>query len=401
MEAHEKAIRSLFQRYMEGQCSEEECRQLLRELAGTDDAAFWERMLIDYARQQQADPTYREDRWNGMWKRIVDTHPEAPSQPRIRHMSPLRRVRLAAAIAAMLVLGMGLWYAFSYRTGRPAFAEKTSPSPMEDVAPGGNKALLKLASGQVIQLNAAPNGLLTTQGGSRVTKIASGLVSYSLRSTTASPASVTYNTITTPRGGQYALALADGTKVWLNAASSLTFPTAFTGEDRTVVLQGEAYFEVVHSAAHPFRVRTSAAVIEDIGTRFNVMAYPDEPHWKATLVDGLVRVSDGEDTKMLTPGQQAMGSVRKGDMAIVQDADVEEATAWKDGFFEFSTADVGDIMRQISRWYDVEIDYVNGLPAGHITGKIPRHTNLSKVLEMMQLSGIRFKMEDRKVIVYP
>ena len=265
-----------------------------------------------------------------------------------------------------------------------------------DLAPGSNKATLTLADGSKVNLAIVKNGTLKTQPGSRVVKQNEQLT-YSA-ATGKTTAEVNYNTLTTPKGGQYQLTLADGTKVWLNAASSLKFPTAFTGGERVVELTGEAYFEVVHNSKQPFKVKTADQTVQDIGTQFNVNSYTDEDVAATTLVEGSVKIFDGKGQTMIKPGQQYL---RKGNgaMDVKSDVDIDEVTAWKNGMFQFNNADIKTIMRQISRWYNVDIEYSGQVPTSTYHGRISRNSNASAVLKILELSGIDFTIERGKIIV--
>ena len=210
-----------------------------------------------------------------------------------------------------------------------------------------------------------------------------------------------YNTISTPRGGQYQLVLADGSKVWLNAASTLRFPATFSGTERKVELTGEGYFEVAKNATMPFKVGLENGVeVEVLGTHFNVMSYSDEEQVKTTLVEGKVKVLNGENNVMLRPNQQAKFTKSNKSLVVDKDADVNKAIAWKNGLFDFDNDAITDIMRQLARWYDVEIQYSGNIVAQFYTGSIRRQVNISQVLFMLeQAGGVQFKIEGKKIIV--
>lgn len=316
------------------------------------------------------------------------------------------------AVAVCLVLGVFIGFKFY----QPGF--KTSENNhlvKNDVPAGGNKAYLTLSNGKRIALTDVPDGKLADQEGVQVSKAANGQLVYTLSAdgiaegkTAGQGAEGTIrqsiNKIETPKGGQYQVNLPDGSRVWLNAASSLKFPTAFTGQkERVVELSGEAYFEVNHKASQPFIVRTSKQDVIVLGTHFNVNSYADETYTKTTLLQGSVlvkrnvKISDpkpGKDLILLKPGQQAILNT-----AIqVADADVEMAVAWKDGNFMFNDVNLLNILRQLSRWYDVSVDY-NHVPKNRVfTGFISRDVNLSKVLKMLEVTGgIKFTVEDKTI----
>lgn len=302
-----------------------------------------------------------------------------------------------AAAAVIIAVSTAGYFFFNgkQQTTAPVAA---SLEMKHDALPGGNKATLTLADGSVIVLDTTANGNLAQQGNTKVIKLDSGMLAYNAGN--ANTTEVLYNTITTPRGGQYQIQLPDGTKVWLNAASSLHFPTVFTGNERDVTLTGEGYFEVAHNAAKPFHVITGSTQVEVLGTHFNIMAYPDEAVIKTTLLEGSVKVSSASNTTLLKPGQQANVN-KSGTIRLIPNADTEEAIGWKDGLFKLNQTDIPEIMRQVARWYDVEIIYEGAVPGGSISGDISRNMNLSKVLKVLELSGVHCRITDKKIYVAP
>lgn len=263
------------------------------------------------------------------------------------------------------------------------------------IAAGTNKAVLTLADGSNIVLDSMGQGILAKQGNAKVMKLNTTTLAYN--ATDENNQEVLYNTLATPNGGKYQLILPDGSKVWLNAASSIHFPTIFTGKERRVTVTGEAYFEVAKNAAMPFKITVKDMEVEVLGTHFNVMAYDDENSMNTTLLEGSVKISKGVIKKMLVPGQQSVIN-STGEINIV-DADMEEVMAWKNGWFQFNAADIKTVMRQISRWYAVEVVYEGKIPDGHYSGAVSRDNDIFQVLKIMQSGGVRFKIEGRKVIV--
>ncbi len=254
-----------------------------------------------------------------------------------------------------------------------------------------------MADGSSIILDQAQNGNLATQGNTKILKM-NGMLSYNTSQNKTTK--VLYNTISTPRGGQYQLIFTDGTKVWLNAASSLRFPTNFEGKERKVELSGEAYFEVAKNKAMPFKVKVNKMEVEVLGTHFNINSYEDESTIRTTLLEGSVRINQNKNTGILKPGQQAQTD-QFGAIKIINDADLEEAIAWKEEKFQFGRADIHEVMRQVARWYDVNIEY-KGTVSSHFGGTISRNANLSQVLDMLHLTGkVKFEVKDRKIIVMP
>lgn len=310
----------------------------------------------------------------------------------------------AIAIIVLLFLSAGYFYLLP---GGETYQQPTIVSkalvPVNDVAPGGNRALLTLDDGTAIILDSAQNGLLGEQGNTRVKKLDNGLLAYEPNTVEeVNEEKIFYNTISTPRGGEYQVTLSDGTKVWLNAASSIRFPTVFKGTDRQVQIKGEVYFEVAKNAAKPFKVNAGRSAIEVLGTHFNVNAYDDEMQVRTSLMEGAVKVTNadniGSQEKVLKPGQQARMN-RSGSIHVVNNIDTEEIMAWKNGMFVFKSTDLSVILRQIARWYDVDITYHRNVEK-QFTGQITRNSNVSKVLEILELTGeVKFKVEGKKVIL--
>ncbi len=314
-----------------------------------------------------------------------------------------------AAAAIFVLVSSAIYLVFFSVAGKEnlmAASKKNEQVPTGELMPGRNKAMLTLADGSKIALDSAANGLLTSQGKIKVQKLSNGKIVYAVNGELLSendPAF--YNTIATPRGGEYQLTLSDGTKVWLNAASSIRFPVVFTGKERIVSITGEAYFEVEKNATMPFKVQANTAEVEVLGTHFNVNAYDDESAIKTTLLEGKVKLNPSDKKQprqnvLLLPGQQASLN-RGGNFKVMNDADVEEAVAWKNGRFQFKSADLQTILRQISRWYDVDIVYKENVNL-HFTGQLGRDQNASGVFEKLALTGeVHFAIDGKKVIVSP
>jgi transmembrane sensor len=302
------------------------------------------------------------------------------------------------AAAAVLLIGMGIAFYNGQIKPKTEALERTAIA--NDIPPGGNNAILTLGDGSTIVLNDAKDGKLGKEG--NVLKKEDGLIAYTA-SDEAAKATLVYNSIYTPRGGQYAIVLADGTKVWLNAASSLKFPTTFNGKQRAVELYGEAYFEVAKNAAMPFRVISKEQTIEVLGTHFNINTYAEEAMAKTTLLEGSVKVMSGKESALLKPGEEAVIQHnlfnKTANIQVNKASNLEAAIAWKNGFFQFDEADIKTVMNQIGRWYDVTIAYENGIPNEHYNGKVPRNVNVSQALKILELSGINFKIEGKKIIV--
>ena len=329
---------------------------------------------------------------------------ETPAIP-VPRVHFLRRNRWWAAAAAIILLfGTGA-YIFLNRSPKPkAVLVQVNPEThlKNDVAPGGNKAMLTLANGTNIILDSAHAGALAQQGKTTVIKSGDGKLVYDAKALITDQSPLTYNTLATPRGGQYQLVLPDGSIVWLNAASSIRYPTTFVGNERRVEVTGEAYFEVTKNAAMPFRVKmNNGAAVEVLGTHFNINAYNDEPDTKITLLEGSIKVSGKTSNVVIKPGQQARLTDQNSILKVADDADVEEVMAWKSGAFQFGGADIQTVMRQISRWYDVDVEYKGNISL-HFAGTMSRNVNISQVLEMLEKAGgLKTAVTGRKITVMP
>ncbi len=311
--------------------------------------------------------------------------------------------RIAAAAAVLLLLVAGIYWRLSVPASTPKTAAVVIPPAAVNVLkPGGNKAILTLANNSQVVLDSAANGLISTQGNIKVEKLHNGQLVYTIngRQVTADDAAF-YNTISTPRGGQYQVTLADGTAVWLNAQSSIRFPVIFTGKERQVEITGEAYFEVAKDASKPFKVKAAASGIEVLGTHFNVNAYQDEAAIKTTLVEGKVKVYAGTagNEAFLLPGQQS--AVQKnGSITVNEHADTEEALAWKNGRFQFRSADLRSILRQLQRWYDADVEFRDNVAGLRFSGQLTRTDDVVKLFQKIELTGeVHFRVEGKKIIV--
>lgn len=324
--------------------------------------------------------------------RNIHLHENIPFKRKLHLIS---YTRIAAAASLLIFLSIGTYLVLNrLRTNKQIV--KNIP---KDRLPGKNKAVLTLANGLKINLDDATKGEVAKQSGITITKAANGQIIYTVADKLlANSKQPVYNTIETPRGGQIKVNLPDGTKVWLNAASVIKFPTSFSGNERNVTLDGEAYFEVAHNAKKPFNVFTSRAQVHVLGTHFNINAYQDEDTLKTTLLKGSVKLSYNNSSVLLKPSQQ--GKIYNGGAeARVCAVDTSLVMAWKNEMFEFDNTDLHSLMRQISRWYNIEVTYESGVPNDVYFGSISRNSNLSKVLKILELGGVHFKMDDKKLIV--
>jgi ferric-dicitrate binding protein FerR (iron transport regulator) len=314
-----------------------------------------------------------------------------------------RYIKWAAAAVLMVAVG-GAYTWFHHPAGQQVAA--IQPAKQDIVVPGGYKATLELADASILNLEGTQSGVLPRQGNTELSMAEAGQLEYKSQ---GSDKEILYNKITTPRGGQYKLVLPDGSKVWLNAASSLRFPIAFAGDERSVLLTGEAYFEInPHPVPGdpgkkiPFTVNVNGVKVNVLGTHFNVMAYTDEPALQTTLLEGSVKVSNGDASGLLKPGQQAQ--VTGGQVKVVS-TDVSTAVAWKNGNFDFGPggADVKAVMRQVSRWYDVDIAYASSVPQKMFEGKIARDEKIADLVKILETNDIHVRLDEkgRKLVVMP
>jgi transmembrane sensor len=400
-------LKYLLEKYLANSCSPEELDLLLAsvsENAGSDELrltleACWERV--------RGEKPIPEVDTAALFEAILQREGEFGRKRRLRRrrLARNRTVALSAVLAIIVAWGIVLMV----RPGSPTPIKPVVAAHSRfknDVQPGGNKAVLVLANGQSIILDSANNGMLATQGGMKVIKLSNGQLAYrSGKDDQNSPP--VYNTISTPRGGQYELVLEDGTRIWLNAESSIRFPTVFTGKDRSVELSGEAYFEVAPKASNPFKIymlnqpgtEKSRKEIDVLGTKFNVMAYDEEKMVRTTLLEGAIAVGDESGKDLMKPGQQAEWQQAGSGVKISDDADIDAAVAWKNGFFSFDRSDIRTIMRQLSRWYDLKVTYKDGGTDKTFWGGIQKDLPLSDVLRILEKSGVEFSIDGKNVTV--
>ncbi len=314
-----------------------------------------------------------------------------------------------AAASAIFIVAFGIWV---FRPSQVEPQAKHTPSQIEQdslkIIPGGNNAVLTLSDGSLIILDSAADGLISNQGTAKVIKLESGKLAYNTVSS-GKAASPVYNTISTPRGGQYQVTLPDGTVVWLNSASSVSFPTVFDETARQIKITGEVYLEVAplinnsNQAKIPFVVKiasssgTHVGEVQVLGTHFNINAYDDEGAVRTTLLEGAVKCINGSNNMILRPGQQANFSGSR--ISVKNDIDTDRVIAWKNGTFLFDSEDIESIMRQISRWYDIKVSYKGVISKEAFSGIVSRSSDLEQVLKIMEAGGVKFSIEGRKIIV--
>jgi transmembrane sensor len=303
--------------------------------------------------------------------------------------------RYTAAAMIILAFGIGGYFAIFNKPRKEITQSGIQRQVKKDIAPGRNKAMLTLSNGSTIILDSAHNGMLAKQGNAKILKLNSGQLAYNTLN--EKPAEVLYNVLTTPRGGQYQLQLPDGTHVWLNASSSSKYPTAFTEKKRDVEITGEAYFQIAKDPGQPFIVRVNGMEVQALGTQFNINSYNDEASVSTTLIEGSVRVTSDNGGVVLGPGQQSQ--LKNGRLRLIKNANTEEITSWKEGWFHFESADLKTILRQFSRWYDVDVVYEGEIKNRKFFGVVSRSSTLLNVLEMLKDNNIVFKIEGKILIV--
>lgn len=383
-----KQLESILKRYSEGMATPEETDFLEQYYDYLQDRPGLSTLLTEGENKNA-----EQQNWERLSAQIEEPfHTITPHR-----VSFYTRWRTIAAASIILFIGLGGWYLLSNKNDQQQQAVKETVS--NDIKPPQeNRATITLTNGQTVYLDSAAIGSLADQGSVKLVKLANGKIAYHNVSNETVKEQV-YNTLTNPKGSRVVdMTLADGSRVWLNAGSSITYPVMFAGNERTVVITGEAYFEVAHDKLKPFKVSKGDMQVEVLGTHFNVNAYDDEKNIKVTLLEGAVRLKTNGDSKILKPGEQALVS---GNISILESVDMEAVMAWKDGRFKFSSVDIETIMRQVARWYDIDIEY-HGKVEGTLSGGLARNVNASQLFYVLELTDkVKFEIEGRKVIVTP
>lgn len=401
-------------RYLAGAASPREIRFLLRKFKKKEtetelravirrqlEAGFEERKPGNQATGQILQDTYETI------KKQIDHKNEEEKNLKILPHSRTTWLKISVAAAIALLIASSI-FIFTINN-KEGIKQKTVSTSKNDIAPGGNHAILTLANGTRVILDSVQNGIVSMQGATKVLKLKNGQLAYNKQLGNDGKDNVFYNTITTPRGGQYEVILSDGTKAWLNAASSIYFSSEFRGKTREVRITGEVYFEVKENASHPFMVYFSSPksddkdreeVVEVLGTHFNIMTYKDEPVAKITLLQGAVKVKEENKEVLLKPGQQLRVNP-EGRITKVENVDSDGIVAWKNNQFWFDDDNIQTVMRELSRWYNVDVVIRGNIPQ-HFGGYISRNINISKVLEALQAtSHLQFKIQNNTIIVSP
>lgn len=377
--------RFLLQRYYEGSASAAEEAELFAALRTNDDDEGWTALINELHVAAIADPAYDPSVYEPQLQHILHGEPE------VKKIRFYRRRYVAAAAIAGLLLSTAAWFTWRHHTPPPPAAIATNT----EVQPGKNGAVLTLGDGSQVVLDSLNNGVITTQQGTRVT-LQNGQLAYDA----SAAGTVSYNTMSTPRGRKFRLQLPDGTQVWINAASAISFPTAFTGNNRTVTLNGEAYFEVAPNSRQPFIVKlNNETSVEVLGTHFNINNYQEDANISTTLLEGAVRVNVPHQPKVLQPGQQLLINKPTGATTLQHQVDTLAVIAWKNGVLNFQDKKLTTVMSIIARWYDIEVVYESTPPDITFVGEIGSDVNLSSVLNFLKDSGIHFQLTGRKIII--
>jgi transmembrane sensor len=394
---HSDRIALLMFRYIRNELTPDEDQELSewRSLAPANEQLFQDETDPDNIRNEMKEMYANKE---AVFQKIREKYPE------LSQKSGVSRKILAISIAAAFLLSMGIGSYFLLNSPKKEKLANKNENTNKSILPGGNHAMLTLMNGTSILLDSMKNGVvITDEVSNTIIKKDGGQLLYTKNSQVIA-SQTDYNTLQTPRGGQYLLVLSDGTRVWLNAASSLRYPTSFSGHERKVELEGEAYFEVAKimspstNRSVPFIVSVIGKYnVEVLGTHFNIMAYHDEPFIETTLLEGSVKI----ESKVLGPGQQAQMSEKETSVTVKNDVDVNAVIAWKNGKTSFKDASIQTIMRAISRWYDVDVTFEGMIPDKRFKGGLPRNTDLQELLNVLEQNGIHFTVEGKKIIVTP
>ncbi|MFI5129807.1 MAG: FecR family protein [Chitinophagales bacterium] len=392
-------IEELFRKYLDNQCSPEEVSTLLAYFNNPDNEGQLRELIIVSLEATETEPD--ETQWQPATDKIF-TSIKRQLQPEKGKIVPLFR-RAWIRIAAAVILAIGIFFIYNYLNNPSTVKQEIAETEKanNEIVPGGNKAILTLANGSTVNLTTAGNDIIAQQGNTDIVRVAEGRLSY--KSSNEQPTTGLYNRITTPRGGQYELTLSDGTMIWLNAASSIHFPVVFSGTERLVEITGEAYFEVAKNADMPFKVKVAdKAEIEVLGTHFNIHAYNDcdEPTINTTLLEGRIKITGlvRKDSRTINPGEQAQLNAND-QINVSKQADPEQVIAWKNGTFNFNTADLETALRELARWYDVDIVFEGSTPKKQFSGEMQRNLSISQVLKLLEKNGVNCRIEGKKLIV--
>lgn len=393
MSTQNNRLQYLVQQYLNDKSTAEELAEFWQQVSQLKDETVIQAELEAFWARSAAGNKVPAMGWEQVLQQVYSKAEPIMQQPVAIPLWRKPLFRWAAAAVVILSLGMAGWWLLNINrtVGTPGDVAITT---VQDVpAPQNNRATITLSNGQTVYLDSAGNGALASQGSVQVVKLADGQIAYKGAAT-----ELVYNTLTNPRGSRVIdMTLSDGSRIWLNAGSSINYPVAFVGNDRKVEVKGEVYFEVAHDASKPFKVQHGSMNVEVLGTHFNVNAYDDEPDVKVTLLEGSVRVN-AENTVILNPGEQAVVEPNS-QLNIHHSPDLQQVMAWKNGLFSFTGADLATVMRQLSRWYNVDVKYEGQIPARKFSGEITHDLTLSQLMNGLQSLGIKFNIQGRTMIV--
>jgi transmembrane sensor len=412
----EQQIHILIQKCISGEATLEDRLKLI-ELAGDNShKTIFENSLDRIWEEVKVQPVFRDAEQERLLEYILAKEPTTANKetdrdlsiahPIIHRVHFLKTAWFRYAAAIILIVGLGT-AAYLWNTGKKDDQSLANGNKQlqADIPPGGEKAILTLADGSKIILDSAANGSLAQQGNAQVVKLANGQIAYNLKG--LAEGAVMMNTMSTPNGGQYRLTLPDGTKVWLNAASSITYPAVFVGKQRNVKIEGEVYFEVAKNKQKPFIIDIDGkSTVQVLGTSFNINSYENEADIKTTLVEGSIKLfgagTSGSRAQfaILKPGQQAIVA-SSASISVISNADTEKALAWKKGWFNFNGLDLKAVMRQLERWYDIKVQYEGNIPEVRFRGEMDKGVSLSEILNIFSSLDFQIKarLEGRTLII--
>jgi len=392
MESNNDRLNYLITQYLNKECTADEFAELFTYIGNPAYEDVLQARMRDDLKSLTPGADVHQVDWDSIYNNVINSS----ESNKVRSLFS-RRFAIAAAVTLLCTIGAGIWV---LKQKQPVTQQVAVVKQKHDIKPGTDKAVLKLADGSEIVLNNTAKGILTHQGLTAVKQQANGVIAYQVSAQRPQQGSKALtNTLSIPSGGQYMLILPDNSKVWLNSNSSLTYATAFTGDERVVELTGEGYFEIAKDAQHPFVVKSGRSNVRVLGTHFNISAYPNEKLNEVTLAEGSVMLTVGKQSTKIKPGQQASFN-QHDDMIALRAVDVDEAIDWKNGYFQFDNASMERVMNKVKRWYNIDIEYQGKQPAVKFTGMISRNNNLSKILDLLQSTGgVNFEIVNKKVIV--
>jgi hypothetical protein len=391
----------LFSKYYDRTASQKEINELFDILKSSSDQELTKLMRDEWENFQEMEaPFFDFDKSHEMLDRILasgrdkNNLQEEPAVQSKNWQLVFISISAAAAIIIFNIIGLDFWNEKITQPSVQIAASKVS----KDVSAGDNKAVLTLSDGKRIILDSINNGIIEKNENFEINKTENGqLVFHAFDRNYKNARNGDFNILSTTRGGEYRITLPDGSKVWLNASSTIKFPGVFKRNIREVELDGEAYFEIAKRSAMPFMVRSGSTEIEVLGTHFNVKAYSNQKVMKTTLVEGSIKINEGESSVLLKPGQQAQ--LAGGNMTILNNVDIEEQVAWKNGLFVFKDATIEEVMTQVASWYDLNVSYEGKIPEKYLTGKISRSVNASEFMNLLNYAGVKYKITGKNIVI--